>query len=306
MATEKTIGKKVSCRGIGLHSGKSIHLSLLPAQPGDGIIFVRTDRGSIRIPANEAHVIPSQFSTIIGTKGASVQTVEHLLAAAAALEIDNLIIELDGPEVPAMDGSASPFIALLLEAGATAQAKERPFIEILKPIRVSEKGKSITIRPGSSFEVSYKIDFDHSVISKQSYHYWHSPQAFMREIAPARTFAFLKDVSYLQSQGLALGGSLDNAVVIGEDSVLNKQGLRFADEFVRHKVLDLVGDFSLLGRPILGKVEAVCSGHQLHVALVKEIYKNKKAWRMVSAPSASVSPQKSYTGPNYHSLPIPA
>ncbi len=306
MAREKTIGKKVSCRGIGLHSGKNIHLNLLPAKPGDGIVFVRTDIGRTAIPANEAHVLPSQFSTIIGAKGATVQTVEHLLAAVAALEIDNLIIELDGPEVPAMDGSASPFISLLLDAGTTTQAKERPFIEILKPLRISEKGKSITIRPSSTFEVLYKIDFDHSVIAKQSYHYWHSPQAFIRDIAPARTFAFLKDVSYLQSQGLAMGGSLDNAVVIGDSSVLNKQGLRYSDEFVRHKVLDLVGDFSLLGRPILGRVEANCSGHQLHVALVKEIFKNKKAWRMVSAPASQETHPKKYPIPSYQSIPLPA
>ncbi|MBN4054689.1 UDP-3-O-acyl-N-acetylglucosamine deacetylase, partial [Nitrospira defluvii] len=285
MLQEKTIRQKVSCCGVGLHSGKTVNLRLVPANVGDGILFIRTDRGGIVIPANETHIIPSQFSTIIGSEGATVQTVEHLLAAISGLGIDNLIVELDGPEVPAMDGSASPFSTLLLEAGTTLQNKERLYIEILKPIRVSEKGKSITVRPGSTFDVSYKIAFDHSVVLKQTYRYFHSKQAFITDIAPARTFAFLKDIPFLRSQGLAMGGSLDNAIIIGDDAVLNKQGLRFPNEFVRHKILDLIGDFSLLGKPLLGQVEAICSGHQLHTALVKKIIRSEKAWRVVCAPS---------------------
>ena len=285
MAQEKTIRNVVSCRGLGLHSGKMIHLRLMPADQGEGIIFVRKDLGHAVIPADAVHVIPSQFSTIIRSGGASVQTVEHLLAAVSALGIDNIRIELDGPEIPAMDGSAAPFTALLLETGTVEQSKPRSFIEILKPIRVSEQGKSVTVRPGSSFEISVKIDFDHAVIAKQSYRYWHSQSAFIEEIAPARTFGFLKDFEALKAQDLALGGSLDNAVVIGDDTVLNPQGLRFPDEFVRHKVLDLIGDISLLGMPILGRIEARCSGHKLHAELIKEIMKNKQAWRVVTAPS---------------------
>lgn len=306
MAQEKTICKKVSCRGIGLHSGKTIHLQLIPANKGEGILFIREDLGGLKIPVDEAHVIPSQLSTIIGVEGATVQTVEHLLAAISAFGIDNLIVKLDGPEVPAVDGSASPFVSLLLEAGTTEQAKERSYIEILKPVRVSENDKSLTVRPGSSFEISYKIAFEHSVVSNQSYRYWHSQQAFIQEIAPARTFAFLKDIPYLRSQGLAMGGSLDNAIVIGDEEILNQQGLRFSDEFVRHKILDLIGDFSLLGKPILGRVEAFCSGHQLHAALVKEILINKKAWRLVSGPSFQENRTKTYRPPAYQSIPLPA
>ncbi|MFQ5596765.1 MAG: UDP-3-O-acyl-N-acetylglucosamine deacetylase [Nitrospiria bacterium] len=305
MVQQKTISNTVSCNGVGLHSGKEIHIRLLPANAEDGILFVRKDLGGLVIPANEAHVIPSQFSTIIGVGGATVQTVEHLLAAVSAVGIDNLIVELDGPEVPAMDGSALPFMTLLRDAGISKQSAERSFIEIMKPIKVSEQKKSIAVRPGSSFEVSYKISFDHPVVSRQSYRYGHNPRAFLGEIAPARTFAFLKDIPYLRSQGFAMGGSLDNAVVIGEEAVLNEQGLRFADEFVRHKILDLIGDISLLGKPILGHVEADCSGHQLHTALVKEILKNKKAWRLVSAPTMKEPSLKPYPAEIFQSFPLP-
>ncbi len=304
MAQEKTIQNSVSCRGVGLHSGKMIHLRLIPADPGEGIVFVRTDLGHAEIPADAVHVIPSQFSTIIGTEGATVQTVEHLLAAISALAIDNLRIELDGPEIPAMDGSASPFIALLLEARTIEQARSRSFIEILKPIRVSEEGKSITVRPGSSFEISVKIDFDHAVIAKQSYRYWHSQNAFVEEIASARTFGFLKDFDALKAQRLAMGASLDNAVVIGEHSVINEQGLRYPDEFVRHKVLDLIGDISLLGMPILGRIEAHCSGHKLHAALIEEIMKNKQAWRVVTAPSCQKKRTPVYTAPMFQAVAV--
>ncbi len=302
MTQEKTIQKSVSFRGVGLHTGKMIHLRLIPAEKGEGIVFVRKDMGYAMIPADPAHVIPSQFSTIIEAEGATVQTVEHLLAAVSALGIDNLRIELDGPEIPAMDGSAAPFIQLLLEAGTVEQSKSRSFIEILKPIRVSEQDKSITVRPGSSFEISLKIDFDHAVISKQSYRYFHSQSAFIEEIASARTFGFLKDIEALKAQGLAMGGSLDNAVVIGKDTVLNAQGLRFPDEFVRHKVLDLIGDISLLGMPILGRIEANCSGHKLHAELIQEIMKNKKAWRIVNAASCYKKRTPVYTRPIFQTI----
>lgn len=279
---EKTIRKEVSCSGIGLHSGKLIELKLLPALEGSGIVFVRKDLGGKRIPADALHVVSTQLSTTIGAEGATVQTIEHLLAAVSAMEIDNLIIEVDGPEVPVLDGSAALFVALLSEAGIANQARMRSFIEFLKPITVFEQGKSVTIRPGSSFDISYQIQFDHPLIANQSYFYRHSRQGFTDEIAPARTFGFLKDVEHLKAQGLARGGSLENAIVIGDDKILNKQGLRFSDEFVRHKILDLIGDFSLLGMPILGHVEALCSGHMLHAKLIREVLANKKAWKIVA------------------------
>ncbi len=302
---EKTIQNAVSCEGIGLHSGKVVHMRLVPASQGKGIVFVRKDRGGLAIPANAKHVIPSNFATILAKDGVTVQTIEHLLAAVSALEVDNLIVELDGPEVPALDGSAYPFVSLLQKAGLVAQKKDRSFIEILKPISISDGGKSISVRPGSSLEVSCQISFNHPVVSKQSYRYWHSRQAFIGELASARTFAFLKDIPHLHAQGLAIGGSLDNAIVIGENEILNDQGLRYSDEFVRHKVLDLVGDFSLLGKPILGTIEAVCSGHKLHAELVIALAKNKEAWKIVTAP-VDVLPHVEAFSPSFQGVPVPA
>lgn len=298
---EKTIQKEISCIGIGLHSGKPIELKLLPASEGSGILFIRKDLGGQSIPADAAHVVSTHLSTTIGVGGATVQTVEHLLAAVSALEIDNLIVEVDGPEVPVLDGSASPFVALIQKAGVAEQERPKSFIEFLKPVTVSEKGKYVTIRPGSSFDISYQIQFDHPLISNQSYFYRHSRQAFVKEIAPARTFGFLKDVETLKAQGLAQGGSLDNAIVIGDDQILNKQGLRFPDEFVRHKILDLIGDFSLLGMPVLGHVEALCSGHMLHARFLEEVLANKKAWRII-APSPG---NRRTVFPSYQTLPSP-
>lgn len=291
MMNEKTIRNEVSCSGIGLHSGEKIHLKLVPSPEGSGILFSRRDLGGRLIPANAAHVVSTHLSTTIGLEGATVQTIEHLLAAIAAFDIDNLLIEIDGPEVPILDGSASPFAELLLEAGIVHQKRERRMIQLIEPVTIAEKEKSITIYPSSTFEVSYKIHFDHPLISSQAYDYQHSREAFMAEIAPARTFGFLKDVQMLQSMGLARGGSLENAIVIGEDQVLNEEGLRFSDEFVRHKILDLIGDLSLLGMPILGRIEAVCSGHMLHAKLIKEILQNKKACKVLGGTPA-VEPYK--------------
>ena len=294
---EKTIQKTVACSGVGLHTGKQIQLRLIPAEKGQGIVFVRKDLGGIHIPASADHVLPSNFATVLEAKGATVQTVEHLLAAVSALEIDNLLIELDGPEVPALDGSAFPFISLFQKAGWIEQNKKRAFIEILKPVTVSENGKSVSIYPGSAFEVACHIDFDHPLIAKQSYRYWHSRSAFIGELSSARTFGFLKDYTSLKAKGLALGGSLDNTIVVGTDEILNENGLRYSDEFVRHKVLDLIGDFVMLGKPVLGRIEAHCSGHNLHAQLVKTIVENKKAWRIVDRPvddSASMLCQPPY------------
>ncbi len=287
-AKENTIRSEVSCAGIGLHSGKTIHLRLLPASEGSGVVFIRRDLGGVLIPADHAHIVSTYLSTTIGVEGASVQTIEHLMAAVSAMEIHNLIVEVDGPEVPVMDGSSGPFVTLLAKAGVDCQSSKRSFMEIMKPITVSEDEKQVTIHPGSSFEIEYRIAYNHPAISEQSYHYRHSPLAFKREIAAARTFGFLKDVEYLKERGLARGGSLDNAVVIGDDGVLNEQGLRFSDEFVRHKILDLIGDLSLIGMPILGRVEATCSGHSLHAKLIEEVLESKKSWRIVTPPSPVV------------------
>ncbi|MBI3804848.1 MAG: UDP-3-O-acyl-N-acetylglucosamine deacetylase [Nitrospirae bacterium] len=292
---QQTIRREVACYGIGLHSGEMIHLKLLPAPEGSGIVFLRTDLGGIMIPADASHVISTHLSTTLGVERAVVQTVEHLLSAVSAFGVDNLFIELDGAEVPILDGSAAPFAALLSEAGIVEQRQAKKVIQLVEPVSISEKGKTIAVYPSSSFEISYEIQFDHPLISNQAYLYRHDQEAFVNLIAPARTFGFLKDVQMLQSQGLARGGSLENAIVIGEDQILNEQGLRFPDEFVRHKILDLIGDFSLLGMPILGRIKASCSGHLLHAKLMREILKNKKTWKVIDA----ISPVESYTGSAY-------
>lgn len=300
MMKEKTIQKEISWFGIGLHSGQKIHLKLNPAPPKSGIVFVRKDLGGISIPVHPASILSTSFSTTIGVEGATVQTVEHLLAALSALEIDNALIELDGGEVPILDGSSSPFVSLLLDAGIVPQEGIKSHIELVKPISVSEQGKSITIHPAASFQVSYRIEFDHPLISTQSYFYRHSQETFVKEIAGARTFGFLKDVQLLQKQGLALGGSLENAIILDSNQILNKEGLRFPDEFVRHKILDLLGDLSLLGMPILGRVEAHCSGHRLHSKLIQEFLSNKKAWKVVQGSASSEKPR---VHPSYQTAP---
>lgn len=278
---EATIQNKVSCHGVGLHSGSDIKMELLPAPEGTGIVFIRGDLGNVRILANADYLIPTHLSTSLGRGDVTIRTVEHLLAAISALDIHNIIIRLDGPEVPALDGSAAPFVSLLLEAGVIYQGKVKPCIEFLKPVVVSSMGKYIAIHPSPTFDISYKIHFDHPVVSTQNYFYRHNRETFIEEIAPARTFGFLKDIPLLQAQGHALGGSLENAIVIGEDDILNKDGLRFSDEFVRHKIVDLIGDISLLGMPIIGRIEAFCSGHMLHAALIREVLRDRKAWTTV-------------------------
>jgi UDP-3-O-[3-hydroxymyristoyl] N-acetylglucosamine deacetylase len=283
MIHEKTIKKEVSFSGIGLHSGVPVTMRWLPAPAGSGIVFKRTDLGSFLIPVSSAHIVSTLYSTTIGIGGVQMQTVEHLLAALYAMGIDNLFIEIDGEEVPIGDGSAAPFVTLLNEAGQQEQDRIRHCIKIVDPITLTDKvktqtsevTKSIRVTPGASFQVSYTIAFHHPLIATQSYVYRHSPEAFIREIAPARTFGFLKDVKRLLEQGLAQGGSLENAVVVDENKVLNVEGLRFHDEFVRHKILDLIGDLALLGMPICGHVEAYHSGHTLHTQLIKALRDDK-------------------------------
>lgn len=280
MMKQQTVERIISCEGIGLHSGKKIRMRLNPAPEGNGVVFIRTDLNGLSIPADPSHIVSTYLSTTIGAQGATVQTVEHLMAAISAMGIDNLNIELDGAEVPIFDGSSAPFVSFLLEAGIKIQRKERLFIKVTEPITVSEAGRHITIRPASTLTVSYHIQFDHPLISRQSYHYRHSSDSFVKEIASARTFGFLKEVETLKAQGLARGGSLENAIVIGDDRILNEQGLRFPDEFVRHKILDLIGDLSLLGAPLLGKIEASCTGHLLHTKLIRKILDSNSSWRI--------------------------
>jgi UDP-3-O-[3-hydroxymyristoyl] N-acetylglucosamine deacetylase len=268
---ENTIQRAVAIEGVGLHSGQEIHLTCFPAEADTGIIFIRTDQGDCEIPADVAHVTTGPLATTLTVGQTSVQTVEHLLAAAYALDIHNMIVEISGPEVPILDGSAAPFVSLFLNAGIQAQGGLKEPLCVTAPLAISTQNRHIQIDPAPTLEILYTIQYDHPSIGTQSFLYRHSREAFIREIAPARTFGFLKEVELLQSRGLALGGSLKNAVVIGDRQVLNEEGLRFPDEFVRHKILDLLGDMALLGAPLRGRIEARGAGHALHATLMRSI-----------------------------------
>jgi UDP-3-O-[3-hydroxymyristoyl] N-acetylglucosamine deacetylase len=270
----------VSCSGIGLHSGNKVTLSLKPAPADYGIRFQRSDLGGLEVPATVTHIGGSQLQTGLTREAVSVETVEHLLAALVALGIDNVIVELNSPEVPIMDGSAAPFVYLILnEAGVKRLAAPKKYLKVLRPISLSQGDKRIALYPSDHFKVTYSINFDHPLIRHQSRTMKITDETFVEEIAPARTFGFLKEVEMLRQRGLALGGSLDNAIVLGETGALN--ALRFEDEFVRHKILDAIGDLSLVGYPVIGHLVAHRAGHALHTAFAAKILEQVDAWKIV-------------------------
>jgi UDP-3-O-[3-hydroxymyristoyl] N-acetylglucosamine deacetylase len=262
---QQTIRRSVALEGVGLHCGKRVKVTLSPAPADSGIVF-RVGAGGEPIPAAPESVVDSHYATTIGRNGTRVQTVEHLMAAAAGLGIDNLDVVVEGSEVPAMDGSAKPFVALLNTAGRTTQSARRRPITIPHALRVGNGNRWIQIVPAPELRISYTLDNDHPAIGVQVLSCVPTEAAFIEEYAPARTYGFLKDLGLMRKHGLALGGSLDNAIVVGKRGSLN--GLRYRDEFVRHKVLDLIGDLALLGRPIQGHVIARNAGHALNFELV--------------------------------------
>ncbi len=278
--TQKTISEKATCTGVGLHSGVTAQVALNPARPGAGIVFVRTDLPDApEIPARRAALASTRLATTLGRGEATVGTVEHLLAAVVALGVDNLRVEVDGPEVPVMDGSSAPFVALLREAGIFDQHVARRVLRIRKPISVRDGDRVIRVSPAARLSVSYFVEYPHPAIGKQRIEALPIDGAhFEREIARARTFGFLHEVEALWRGGLARGGNLENTVVLDECRVLNQGGLRFPDEFVRHKVLDLVGDLALLGMPLVGHVDVERGGHALHQQLVERILATPEAW----------------------------
>jgi UDP-3-O-[3-hydroxymyristoyl] N-acetylglucosamine deacetylase len=278
IAFQQTLRRQVSCAGIGLHSGSKVSLTLKPAPAGTGVVFRRADLG-VDIPANIDHVTAINYATVLGKDGATVETVEHLLAALVSAGVDNVIIELTQREVPIMDGSSAPFLFLIQEAGLKKQAAPRGYLKVLRPVSVASGDKHIAIYPSDHFKVSYTISFDHPMLRHQSRTTRITEQIFSDDIASARTFGFLKEVEWMRQQGLALGGSLDNAIVIGDTGALN--ALRFDDEFVRHKILDAVGDLALLGRPVLGHVVAHRAGHALHTQLARQLLSEADAWTVV-------------------------
>lgn len=272
MDLQRTIKRQVTGEGVGLHSGRSAKITLSPAPADTGIVFRTADSHQTLIPARPDTVVDSHFATTLGVNGTRVQTVEHLLAAAAALGIDNLLVEVEGEEIPAMDGSAKPFVSLLYAAGTVTLPTPRQPLVITQPIRVGDEARWLQILPSDEFRVSYTLDLNHPAVGMQAASFTCTERVFVEELASARTYGFLKDVGALRKNGLAKGGSLDNAVVVGRRAVLNSS-LRYRDEFVRHKILDLIGDLALLGRPVLGHVVARNAGHALNHQLVTAIAK---------------------------------
>lgn len=280
----------MSCSGIGLHSGHKVTLRLKPAPADHGIVFKRLDLGGVEVPATVANVASMHYATGLEQGGASVETVEHLLAALISLGVDNAVVELSQAEVPIMDGSAASFIYLVHEAGTKALSASRKFLKVVRPISLSRGDKRIALYPSDHFKVTYSISFDHPLLRHQSRTLRLTPDAFIDEIASARTFGFLKEVEMLRQKGLALGGSLDNAIVLGETGVLNSS-LRFEDEFVRHKILDVIGDLALVGHPIIGHLVAHRGGHELHASFTRTILEDADAWRLVESPAEPIEAQ---------------
>lgn len=276
----------VHCAGIGLHSGQKVTLALKPAPADYGIRFKRTDLGGVEIPAHVSHLGGrQQLQTGLVSGQASVETVEHLLAALRSLDVDNVGVELNHPEVPIMDGSSAPWVYLIQDAGVRELGTPRKAIQILRQIQLQQGDKRMALYPADRFKVSYTISFDHPLLRHQQKTLDLDEQAFVNEIAPARTFGFLKEVEMLRQRGLALGGSLENAIVLGETGVLNP--LRFDDEFVRHKILDVIGDLALVGYPIMGHLVVHRGGHALHTAFAAELLRQREAWQLVESPAAA-------------------
>jgi len=276
---QRTIKKPANCKGIGLHSGKKVNLSIKPAPVNHGIKFIRTDLlNSPGITAHFNQVVDTSLATVIGSDGCIVSTIEHVMASFAGLSIDNALVELDAYEVPVMDGSAGPFIEMIKRAGIKNQSAPRHFFLIKEPIMLEEADKSVSVYPSATFKITYTIEFDHPLIKKQTYSLDLSDEIFESKICRARTFGFLHEVEYMKRYGLARGGSLENAVVIDKDSIVNEDGLRFKNEFVRHKILDCLGDFSLLGMPVLGHLIVVKSGHAFNHAFLEKFFSQKKSW----------------------------
>ena len=278
MQNRQTLARAVEIEGVGLHSGRPARLRLVPAEAHSGIVFVRTDREDCRIPAGLENLRPSFYATVLGSGEVTVSTIEHLMAALYALLVDDLRIELDGPEVPILDGSSKPFVELIESAGRVELDALREYITLVRPLIVSAEDKRIAAYPCREYRVTYAIEFDHPALGFQelSASLW-GQDVFMEKLAPARTFTLERDVEALRARGLALGGSLNNALVLGEHGLLNPD-LRFPDEFVRHKMLDLTGDLSLLGRPLRAHIVAYRAGHDMHTQLAHTIAEATDAW----------------------------
>ena len=292
MLRQRTLREKVSVSGVGVHTGNLITIEVLPAPEDTGITFIRTDVAkSPELRAHVSNVVDTTLATTLatGTNGSrvSVSTVEHLLSAFQGLGIDNARVLINGPEVPILDGSAAPFVTMLKTAGVESQRKPKRYIVIKKEVRITDGGKEARIAPLNKFKVTCSVDYDHPLIPPMPFTFELNERSYERDISRARTFGFLKDVEALRARGLARGGSLENAVVIDEYRVMNPEGLRYPDEFVRHKILDIIGDLSLFGMPVLGRVHMKCPGHTLNSQLVRKVLADPRAYEIIEPSSVS-------------------
>ncbi len=285
MIKQRTIKNTIRATGVGLHSGDKVYLTIHPAEPSSGICFRRVDlENPVTIRATPENVGETMLSTTLVKNGVKVATIEHLLSALAGLGIDNALVDVSAAEVPIMDGSAGPFVFLLQSAGVEEQDTPKQYIRIKKPIRVEEGDKWASFEPFDGFKVTFTIDFDHPAFpdhlktSEMDF----SSTTFVKEVSRARTFGFMKDIEFLRENNLALGGSLDNAIVVDDDKVLNEDGLRYADEFVKHKILDAIGDLYLLGHSLIGEFKGFKSGHALNNKLLLALIENPDAWEKIS------------------------
>lgn len=278
---QQTLFHSIETSGVGLHTGVAVNLKLKPAPENTGYIFVRTDLDDFEIPASVEYVSHCSYATTLLRRGVLLSTCEHLLAALRGANVDNCFIELDNIEFPIMDGSAEDFMQMIERAGVIAQNAPRRFLKILESVEFSQGDRRMTVAPADRYEIECSIDFPHPFINEQSFNFTLSNGSFGREIAAARTFGFAREIEQLRKANLTLGGSLENAIVLTDDGMLNETPLRYKNEFVRHKILDIIGDFALLGMPILGKLTAVKSGHSVHAALMSKLLKTEKAWEIV-------------------------
>jgi UDP-3-O-[3-hydroxymyristoyl] N-acetylglucosamine deacetylase len=280
----------VTCSGVGLHSGAPVSLRILPAPAGTGIVFHRSDLEGFPIEASGRNVARVSYATSLMKKGVLISTTEHLLSAFTGIGIDNAIVELDNLELPILDGSAQPFVEMIQKAGIRKQRKARTYLRIVRDIELREGDKFIGVYPANQYTVAYSINFPHPLIGKQSFCVRLTNGSYLNEIAPARTFGFLHEADAMRQQGLIRGASTDNAIVLDRQDVLNPP-LRFADEFVRHKVLDLIGDLALIGKQILGSVVADRAGHAMHTALVSRILRDQSYWEETSLDDLPAIPE---------------
>lgn len=293
MIKQRTLKNSIKATGIGLHTGQKVYLTLKPAPVDSGIVFRRIDLDPVvEIRAYAKNVVDTTLSTNLGKDGVRVATVEHLLSALAGLGIDNAVIELSAEEVPIMDGSAAPFVFLVQSAGIAEQDAPKQFIRIKKEVTVESDGKSATFRPFDGFKVGFQIEFEHPAFEGRNKEATldFSSTSFVKEVSRARTFGFMRDFEYLRSQNLALGGSLENAIVVDDYRILNDDGLRYDDEFVKHKVLDAVGDLYLLGKSLIGEFFGYKSGHYLNNMLLRKLLETEGAWEIVTFEEQDAAP----------------